>query len=298
MSNLGRGGICRLALAALCCAASLMAARGYLAAQEFPLPHKLQIAGLQVTAWIPDSDVPGPWPILVFSHRYRGCGTQSSFLMEALAGAGYAVFAPNHRDAECGKFESWIPHAEMPFINDESWSDANYADRMQDIENLLNALQHDKLYGSPPFDWTHVGLAGHSLGGYTALELAGAWPHTRDPRVKAVLGLSPYVQPFVAQHTLHGLGAPAMYQSGTKDAAVTAVLGRHDGAYRQTPAPKYLVVIDGVGHLAWTDSRATTKHPLIIEYSRAFFDRYLKGKPFPKYMEEPQRGVADLRFQE
>ena len=70
---------------------------------DLPVPQKLQIAGLVVDTWIPDSQTPGPWPIVLFSHRYRGCNTQSSFLMLALAGAGYAVFAPKHRDADCGK---------------------------------------------------------------------------------------------------------------------------------------------------------------------------------------------------
>jgi hypothetical protein len=50
--------------------------------------------------------------------------------------------------------------------------------------------------------------------------------------------------------------------------------------------------------LAWVDNRATAKHPLTIEYSIAFFDRYLKGKRFPRSLEEPGPGVADLRFQE
>jgi hypothetical protein len=47
-----------------------------------------QIAGLVVDTWIPDSQTPGPWPIVLFSHHYRGCNTQSSYLMQALAGAG------------------------------------------------------------------------------------------------------------------------------------------------------------------------------------------------------------------
>jgi predicted dienelactone hydrolase len=288
----------RLTLLVACCAAVAPARCAEGAGQALPVAQKLQIAGLAVDAWIPDSQTAGPWPIILFSHRYRGCNTQSSYLMQALAEEGYAVFAPKHRDADCGKLQSWLPRPEIPFRNPEDWSDETYADRAQDLKTLLNALQEDARFRAPPFDWQHVGLVGHSLGGYTVLELAGGWPHWKDPRIKAVLALSPYAAPFAVQHTLSEIDAPVMYLGGSRDTAITSSLERREGAYEQTPAPKYLVVIDGAGHLAWVDNRATAKHPLTIEYSIAFFDRYLKGRRFPRSLEEPGPGVADLRFQE
>ena len=293
-----RGKIGSRFLVAFVCAALSLIRASILTAQGLPATRRLQIEGLQVATWIPDAATPGPWPIIVFSHRYRGCNTQSSFLMQALAASGYAVFAPNHVDSECGNFASWIPRFELPFSNPETWTDASYADRAKDIENLLNALQHDPRFRSPPFDWNHVGLIGHSLGGYTALGLAGAWPHLKDPRVKAVLALSPYAEPFAVEHTLRGVDAAVMYQGGTRDTAITPSLGGREGVYELTGPPKYLVIIDGAGHLAWVDNRATAKHPVIVDYSLAFFDCYLKGKPFPRDLEEPGIGVADLLFQE
>ena len=89
-----------------------------------------------------------------------------------------------------------------------------------------------------------------------------------------------------------------MYQGGARDAGITPILDQHDGAYEQTPAPKYFVELEGAGHFAWTDARATAKHPTIVEYGEAFFDCYLKGRPFPKSLEEPHPGLADLRFQQ
>ncbi len=47
-----------------------------------------------------------------------------------------------------------------------------------------------------------IGAAGHSLGGYTVVGLGGGWPRWKDGRIRAVLALSPYVQPFMAQHSL------------------------------------------------------------------------------------------------
>ncbi len=283
---------------ALGCALFLAIASSRAAAQSFPGAEKFKLSGLDVTAWLPPAQTPGPWPVIIFSHGFRGCGTNSSFLMEALAGAGYAVFAPNHHDAVCGKLPGLLGRAETPFRNPENWTDQSYADRPKDIETLIDALQRDPRYGAPPFDWHHVGLIGHSLGGYTALELAGAWPRWKDPRIKAVLALSPYTAPFMRHHTLRNIDAPVMYQIGARDHAISVGLERHGGAYEQTPAPKYLVQVAGAGHFAWVDIRANATHKVIVDYGRAFFDRYLKGQPFPHDLEEPPRGVADLRFQQ
>ena len=129
------------------------------------------------------------------------------------------------------------------------------------------------------------------------LGVGGAWAHWKDPRVKAVLALSPYTNPFILQQTLGGLDAPVMYQGGTRDFGITPFLNRGDGAYEQTPAPKYFVEFDGAGHFAWTDLRATY-HAEIVVYSRAFLDRYLKGKQFPQALAEPHQGIAVIKIKQ
>ncbi len=258
----------------------------------------LQVAGLEVAAWMPSDATPPPWPVVIFSHGFHGCNTQSTFLMRALAKAGYAVFAPNHRDAACRNPRAWLMRAQAPFRNPKSWNETTYADRAQDIENLIDTLSIDPRYQSPRFDWQHLGLVGHSLGGYTVLGIAGAWPHWRDPRVKAVLALSPYTWPFLRQRTLGGIHVPVMYQGGTRDFGSTPFLykdsGAFDGAYDETPAPKYFVEFAGAGHFAWTDLNGTY-HAEIIDYSRAFLDRYLKGKEFPPALAEPHPGVPVVK---
>ncbi len=102
-------------------------------------------------------------------------------------------------------------------------------------------------------DWSRLGLSGHSLGGYTVLALAGAWPEWKLAGVKAVLGLSPYSQPFIVHGTLSGLAAPVMYQGGTLDFTIIPALDKAEGAYDQSPEPKYLLVLDKAAHLAWAD---------------------------------------------
>src|SRR5262245_6953359 len=61
----------------------------------------LQIAGLSVAVWRPPAPR-GAVPLILFSHGFGGCATQSTFLTGALADAGYLIIAPNHADARCG----------------------------------------------------------------------------------------------------------------------------------------------------------------------------------------------------
>jgi predicted dienelactone hydrolase len=252
--------------------------------------QQITIAHLKVAVWLPsDPSAKADWPVIIFSHGYHGSNTQSTFLMQALAKAGYAVFAPNHADAGWG---TWKPSE--PFADAGKWTDATYADRRNDIERLIAALRSDPRYGAAPFDWDELGMAGHSLGGYTAMGLAGAWPSWKDDHIKAVLALSPYSAPFLYRKTLYHLNVPIMYQGGTLDAGITPLLRKTGGTYDQTPAPKFYVEFNGAGHLAWTDLRFTY-HSVIVDYSVAFFDHVLKGKPFPDRLAIKSRNVESFR---
>jgi acetyl esterase/lipase len=110
-------------------------------------------------------------------------------------------------------------------------------------------------------DWSRVGLMGHSLGGYTALGLIGAWESWRMPEARAALALSPFCQPY--------------------------------GCFAQTGGRTYYVEFTGVGHFGWTDMRADA-HPLMLSDARAFFDRELRGLPGDQLTAETE-GVSEVR---
>lgn len=174
----------------------------------------------------------------------------------------------------------------MPF------TDLDRADRRDDISHLIAAVKADTAF-SDRIDWDRFGLVGHSLGGYTVLALGGAWPEWKLPGVKAVLALSPYVQPFPARGTLASLAAPVMYQGGTWDFGITPAIGRPAGAYDQPPAPKYFVAFARAGHLAWTDL-SRRAHGGIDAYAVAFLDHYMRGEgaALPAL---PVTGMAEVR---
>ena len=256
--------------------------------------RSVQVAGLSVTGW-QDEAGPSPKPVIIFSHGFHGCATQSRFLMEALASAGYLVFAPNHADATCsGGASTWSGRPELSFRDASKWDESTYRDRGDDITRLLEALRTDERFRSRG-DWSKVGLAGHSLGGYTVLGLGGAWPSWTLTGVKAVLALSPYAGPFVDRKTLGQVAIPVMYQGGTRDLGVTPTLHKSMGAYDQTGGSKYYVEFEGAGHFAWTNLPSPVRRD-IVSYSLAFLNHYVKGDAATSALTRATPNVAVLRY--
>src|SRR5271170_1733270 len=100
----------------------LLAAAPLLAADS---ATHISISGREVAIWKPAGAAPAlGYPVVVFSHGFGGCNTQSVFLMEALASAGYLVVAPNPAAAGCGRAHragsgGWRP--EEPFQKAQAW---------------------------------------------------------------------------------------------------------------------------------------------------------------------------------
>ena len=67
-------------------------------------PQHITISGRDVAVWKPSATAPASgYPLIVFSHGFTGCNTQTKFLMEALAEAGYLVLAASRILAEVGR---------------------------------------------------------------------------------------------------------------------------------------------------------------------------------------------------
>jgi predicted dienelactone hydrolase len=245
----------------------------------------IQIEGRQVAMWKPAGTAPAEgYPLIVFSHGFSLCETDSEFMTGAWAQAGYFVLAPHHKDGSCagskvGKLLGKLKFPQKTFGNPDAWSDATYRERRDDMEAVLNAALKEKSFEGVLVDGSRVGLAGHSLGGYTALGLAGAWPSWKDPRIKAVLTLSPFCAPFFKNGDMGHLGMPVMFQGGTGDTQVTPTVARPGGGYDLTSPPKCFVEFSKAGHFAWAS--ANPLHDLMEQYALAFLERYLKGVTSP-----------------
>jgi dienelactone hydrolase len=234
---------------------------------------KCRLAGLDLAVWKPEKAEKSP--LVIFSHGFGGNSTQSAFLMRAMAKAGYLVIAPNHQDANGAKETNMRP--EISFAKNKEWSEKTYAGRRQDIVNLIEALHEDPAWDKQ-IDWSKLALCGHSLGGYTVLGLAGAWPSWKLDGVKAVIGLSPFVTPYTASGNLGSLNVPVMYQGGTRDWGITPFVKGPQGAFNQTGSPAYFINFSNFNHLTWSGfNQDPEKQDEIDYYCIAFLDKYLLG---------------------
>jgi uncharacterized protein (TIGR03437 family) len=258
------------------------------------------------------------FPLVIFSHGWSGCGTQSVFLTEELARRGYIVAAPDHADHGCsvdsmGSQDLSEANFAFPFQqfgDPSSWTDETGNYRNVDIKTILDWI----LLNSPwkdRIDPDRIGMAGHSFGGYTAFAKIGGWASWLDGRLKAAIMYSPYIQAFWAQtpSAVSNPTVPQMFLGGTADVAITPwIKGTQKcsptcspGAFQQAQFPKYFgelgtlgtTSVSQAGHLAFSNNVCTAAQSfttvqacltnvqnaqLIVNYSSDFWDRYLQGQ--------------------
>ncbi|MET4076765.1 hypothetical protein [Hymenobacter sp. UYCo722] len=160
---------------------------------------------------------PGPLPMVLISHGTGGSPLTHRLLAHFLARSGFVVGLPrhhaNHRD-------------------DNSWHNtpANLVARPRHLTLAIDALLAEFGAVLRP-DW--VALVGHSLGGYSALALAGgqpgSLPHehsdgtpqpiptTLDARVRALVLLAPATVWYRAAEALRNVRVPILLLMGEKD---------------------------------------------------------------------------------
>ena len=234
----------------------------------------------------------GRLPVVVFSHGFHGCGTQSVFFTEQTARRGYIVAAPDHLDAVCsvdGMGSADPAPLDMSFANPETWNDTTYLDRRNDLVSAIDWLLSSAELGGQ-VDSGRIGVAGHSLGGYTAIGIAGGWASWVDSRIRLALAFSPYIQPFLTPGRSVAVGVPVMFQGGTFDIGITPSLRGSTGAYAMSRTPRYYAEFAGAGHFEWTNFacrgaasvaaclQSSSNARLIDDYSVAFLDAFLKSE--------------------
>ncbi|MDO7851106.1 alpha/beta hydrolase family protein [Hymenobacter convexus] len=169
---------------------------------------------------------PGVFPLVVLSHGTGSSGLVHRNLAHHLARHGFVVGLPEH-----------------PYNNrdDDSWAHTtqNLMARPRHLQLAIDALFQQFSASLKP---EVVGLIGHSLGGYTALALAGGQPTATprdspdwqqqpipvpvDARVKAVVLLAPATPWFLKKGALHNVRVPILLLEGEKDEHASAWHGQ------------------------------------------------------------------------
>mgnify|MGYP001793443419 FL=1 len=118
-----------------------------------------------VDLYLPEdlSTLPGPLPVMIFSHGYADTRSHPETVAAArsLAANGFVVAVPEH----IGSNQTYQENLEKGLV-DESFDVMEFIDRPQDIRFLLDTLtqkNNSEFQGRLKLD--RVGIVGHSFGG-------------------------------------------------------------------------------------------------------------------------------------
>ncbi|MEH2301504.1 MAG: alpha/beta hydrolase [Nostoc sp.] len=227
-------------------------------------------------------------PIIVISH---GLGLDSSnfqYLATHLASYGFAVAVPNHPGSDAKQLHSLLNGR----ANDVA-EPSEFKDRPLDVTYILNQLEKGNQSDSRfkgRLNLQQVGVFGQSLGGYTALALAGAkinfeqlkqdcqpaalqntWNmslllqcralelnisksvkdyNLRDERVKAAIAVNPITSSIFGKAGLSQIKTPVMIVSSSDDTVAPALSEQILPFSWFTNSQKYLVMLVGGTHFS------------------------------------------------
>lgn len=236
----------------------------------------------------------GKFPLIVFSHGNGGVRAQNAYWCEHLASHGYIVLSPDHT----GNCAATVVNGKVIRYNPGSMALAA-KDRPKDVSFLLDRAEafargEDSRFAGR-IDLEHIGVAGHSFGGFTSAAII-----EKDPRVDAIIPMTP-VWPVRTNYT-----TPVLIYVATEDKTIGA-FGNQQVRQRfdESKGPAYFVEVPDGGHFTFTEmfqlnpnfgdgigkGKRITKPeeevaylPMAISYeiaqsySTAFFGVYLKGQ--------------------
>ncbi|WP_017651358.1 alpha/beta hydrolase [Fortiea contorta] len=229
-----------------------------------------------------------PAPVIVISH---GLGTDSSnfqYLATHLASHGFAVAVPTHPGSNTQQLRS--------LLNKQAGEAAQpneFRDRPLDVKYILDQLEKNNQSGSQfkgRLNLQQVGVFGQSLGGYTALALAGAkinfeqlqqdcqpqalqstWnmslllqcraltldnnnpgqeDNLQDSRVKAAIAVNPITSSIFGKAGLSQVRIPVMVVGSSDDTVAPALYEQILPFSWLANSHKYLVMLVGATHFS------------------------------------------------
>jgi predicted dienelactone hydrolase len=229
-------------------------------------------------------------PLVVISHGFGADRRFLGYLAYHLASYGLTVVALEHPASNV----AWLTGGSIDSARTEPKNNilpaTEFLDRPKDVSFVLDRLSRLNQFSSTlqgKFNTNQVTVIGHSLGGYTALALAGAklslehlrqfcndpnpvvfspadllqcsaadLPDTqetlRDPRVVQTIVLNPVIGRLFDQKSLAQVKVPTLMLAGTDD-TITPAVSQQFLPFTQLHSPKYLLTAIGGTHLSVGD---------------------------------------------
>jgi dienelactone hydrolase len=203
------------------------------------------------------------YPVIVFSHGWKGFAAQNTGQAIELASHGYVVMAMQHTYGAIvtvfpdGTIAPNNPDALPNGVSDEEYLVAArklVAQWARDISFALDYLAQQNTDPVSAFyaklDLDRVGVYGHSTGGGAAIQFCGT-----DARCKAVLGMDPYMLPVSEPVLDNGVSQPGffMFSDGWHSDTGSTNNQLFDRFYSHVSQGKGVVYIVGTKHYDFSD---------------------------------------------
>lgn len=175
-------------------------------------------------------DLASPAPIIIFSHGLGGSREGYEYLGRYWAGCGYISVHLQHAGSDSEVWKNREQSERGSALQRAGGSLASAVNRPLDVTFAIDELERLNRDASFPLhgklDLKHIGVAGHSFGGFTSLAVAGQTFITPlrkstlgDPRVSAAIQMSaPANRDRSRQDESYAtITIPVLHLSGTKD---------------------------------------------------------------------------------
>ncbi|HSP16859.1 MAG TPA: hypothetical protein VLV78_19085 [Thermoanaerobaculia bacterium] len=233
---------------------------------------------LPVTIYEPVG-APRPLPAVIFSHGLANGRDGYSYLGRHWASHGYLCVHPEHVGAAHEVERAGLVALYRAGNDHRYWE--MYPEDLRFVTDHLRTM--------PGVDSSRVVVAGHSLGAYGVLAVAGLdveGRSYRDPRVVAGIPIS--MSEDFEPAAYRAIAIPLLHITGTHDSSIvygTLPHRRRMPFDSTSAADQYLLTIRGANHSTPSDDESVSNklaHDLIRAATTAFLDAYLRRDPAAK----------------